>query len=269
MFFETSARECIAGSAEFVYSHNRCGMSIIRVFIRRYIVSNSHVSTDLMGARADRQRRDVYDAVVMDVDVSQNHAARPGSSTSRQQETEWRIVMGQSLIMYRSISLTCFVTTMKRRRVERNIVDGGSRLVGGLGALIGLDANDTERTRRLFARSLFAPPPPLSTSSTMATALALPQSKIWLSVSRYYLAQIVHTAALVPACKFLTTPKPFTWAIPSLPSLLELFPRFRGVYPAETGFLCETRQSEIPLIPKLVYFWTASTTPELCRCQQA
>ncbi|TFK89789.1 hypothetical protein K466DRAFT_444853, partial [Polyporus arcularius HHB13444] len=29
-------------------------------------------------------------------------------------------------------------------------------------------------------------------------------------------------AAFVPA--FLATPKPFTWAIPSLPSLLELFP---------------------------------------------
>ncbi|TBU65032.1 ribosomal L32p protein family-domain-containing protein [Dichomitus squalens] len=57
----------------------------------------------------------------------------------------------------------------------------------------------------------------------MATALALHQSRTWLSAAaRLPLSRISLTAALVPA--FLASPKPFTWAIPSLPSLLELFP---------------------------------------------
>ncbi len=40
-------------------------------------------------------------------------------------------------------------------------------------------------------------------------------------MARFPLARISLAAAFMPA--FLT-PKPFTWAIPSLPSLLELFP---------------------------------------------
>ncbi len=48
------------------------------------------------------------------------------------------------------------------------------------------------------------------------------------------------TAALVPAkFKFLTTSKPFTWAI--LPSLLGRFPRFRGIYRSDIGSPCETK----------------------------
>ena len=56
----------------------------------------------------------------------------------------------------------------------------------------------------------------------MAAALALHQSRTWLSAARLPLARIALTAAVVPA--FLAAPKPFTWAIPSLPSLLELLP---------------------------------------------
>ena len=63
----------------------------------------------------------------------------------------------------------------------------------------------------------------LFTSTTMAAALALHQSRTWLSAAtRLPLLRISLAAAFVPA--FLASPKPFTWAIPSLPSLLELFP---------------------------------------------
>ncbi|PIL32002.1 hypothetical protein GSI_06706 [Ganoderma sinense ZZ0214-1] len=54
-------------------------------------------------------------------------------------------------------------------------------------------------------------------------ALALHQSRTWMSAAaRAPLMRMSLAAAFVPA--FLASPKPFTWAIPSLPSLLELFP---------------------------------------------
>ncbi|KAM5535429.1 hypothetical protein V8D89_010951 [Ganoderma adspersum] len=57
----------------------------------------------------------------------------------------------------------------------------------------------------------------------MAAAVALHQSRAWLSSAvRTPLMRISLAAAFVPA--FLASPKPFTWAIPSLPSLFELFP---------------------------------------------
>ncbi|KAI0669937.1 hypothetical protein C8Q78DRAFT_1038457 [Trametes maxima] len=56
----------------------------------------------------------------------------------------------------------------------------------------------------------------------MATALALRQSYSWVAAVRAPLVRMSFAAALIPA--FLATPKPFSWAIPSLPSLLELFP---------------------------------------------
>lgn len=100
--------------------------------------------------------------------------------------------MGQMLCVPVNVPHPLHDRDAKKTSRAKNIADGGSTLVGGLGALIGLDVNDTERTvRRLFARSLFAPTPSLSTSSTMATALALPQSRIWLYVALYSLARAV------------------------------------------------------------------------------
>ena len=59
-------------------------------------------------------------------------------------------------------------------------------------------------------------------STTMAAALAFHQPRSWFAAARLPLARISLAAAFVPT--FLATQKPFTWAIPSLPSLLELFP---------------------------------------------
>ena len=56
----------------------------------------------------------------------------------------------------------------------------------------------------------------------MAASLALQHSRPWLAAVRLPLMRMSLAAAFVPA--FLAAPKPFTWAIPSLPSLLELFP---------------------------------------------
>ncbi|KAI9063030.1 hypothetical protein FKP32DRAFT_1676918 [Trametes sanguinea] len=56
----------------------------------------------------------------------------------------------------------------------------------------------------------------------MAAALALHQSRSWFATMGAPLARMSFAAAFIPA--FLTAPKPFSWAIPSLPSLLELLP---------------------------------------------
>ncbi|OSD03470.1 hypothetical protein PYCCODRAFT_1434372 [Trametes coccinea BRFM310] len=56
----------------------------------------------------------------------------------------------------------------------------------------------------------------------MAAALALHQSRSWLATMSAPLARMSFPAAFVPA--LLSAPKPFSWAIPSLPSLLELLP---------------------------------------------
>ncbi|KAL1951984.1 hypothetical protein VTO73DRAFT_1133 [Trametes versicolor] len=56
----------------------------------------------------------------------------------------------------------------------------------------------------------------------MAAALALHQSSSWLTAMRAPLARMSLAAAFLPA--FLAAPKPFSWAMPALPSLLELFP---------------------------------------------
>ncbi|KAL7285284.1 hypothetical protein ACG7TL_000379 [Trametes sanguinea] len=56
----------------------------------------------------------------------------------------------------------------------------------------------------------------------MAAALALHQSRSWLATMSAPLARMSFAAAFVPA--LLSAPKPFSWAIPSLPSLLELLP---------------------------------------------
>ncbi|KAH9944417.1 ribosomal L32p protein family-domain-containing protein [Epithele typhae] len=56
----------------------------------------------------------------------------------------------------------------------------------------------------------------------MAAALALHQSRSWLAVPRLPLPRLSLAAAFLPS--FLATQRPFTWAIPPLSSLLELFP---------------------------------------------
>ncbi|KAI8995593.1 hypothetical protein BD414DRAFT_384740, partial [Trametes punicea] len=56
----------------------------------------------------------------------------------------------------------------------------------------------------------------------MAAALALYPTRSWLAALRAPVAHIAFAASFVPS--FLAAPRPFSWAIPSLPSLLELMP---------------------------------------------
>lgn len=55
-------------------------------------------------------------------------------------------------------------------------------------------------------------------------ALALQQTRIALPAFKTFWSRPMLSAVLLPA--FLASPRPFTWALPSIQSLLELFPPF-------------------------------------------